>query len=130
MFRRVFLTLLTAPVLFLASGQSQAVSYTTSQTSSTNYATVEAACMGTTDALNAAAGKVYTEFKFLSATKVDGAQVKYTCSLQGLYKWDSSWRDLKSTIFEGFSEKFETWQRAVLNRSLKFSKQSILSPGP
>ncbi|MFW9088216.1 hypothetical protein ACOI7N_27225 [Pseudomonas sp. P2758] len=56
--------------------------------------------MGTTDALNAAAGKVYTEFKFLSATKVDGAQVKYTCSLQGLYKWDSSWRDLKSTIFE------------------------------
>lgn len=100
MSRRVFLTLLAAPVLLLASGQSKAVSYSVSQTSSLNFASIQEACNATTDAINSSAGKVYTEFRYLSADKVDGATVKYTCRLQGLYKWDSTWRDLTSVIWE------------------------------
>ncbi|MFP3403591.1 hypothetical protein SB757_03060 [Pseudomonas sp. SIMBA_065] len=55
--------------------------------------------MASTDAINASAGKVYLEFKYLSADEQAGG-VKFTCNLQGLYKWDNSWRDLKSTVYK------------------------------
>ena len=95
MSRRVILTLLTASAL-IASGQSQAASYKTSQTSSTNYATIEQACIASGNAFNSSG--TYTEIKLLSTTdKVVG--VSYTCNLQGLNR-ANAWKDFKTTVYK------------------------------
>lgn len=55
--------------------------------------------MQNTAAINASAGKVYLDFRFVSADEQSGG-VKFTCNLEGLYKWDNSWRAVKTTVYK------------------------------